>query len=546
MNEEFHMDDLTVSHSFRYYHRGLPGYKTSHLIYMLSFSAKNQERTTQYHYYDNGNLASILDHSDIGGVRAYQYDGTNQIITERIDDDCITYTYDAGGNITSKTEKGITTVWLYEDEQWNDLLTSYDGQTITYDEIGNPLTYRDGMSFAWEKGRQLKQVSKEDEIISYQYNSSGLRTQKVSSKYGTTTFMLEGSLILSSTSENETIYFYYNDKNQAVAMRVNDETYVHERNLQGDIVGLLDKTGTWVAKYSYNAWGEPIYITDNKGHGISGDRTHVANKNPYRYRGYYYDVETGLYYLKTRYYDPITCRFINADSYIQTAQGFYDKNVFAYCENNPVDRVDTEGDFWLFAAIGAAVGAAVGLVSKVVSNACTGRPLNEGLGGAIVGDAVSGAITTTGNTALANYAGTAAGSATEEIISYTKGDKELNWDNVKQSAVTVARDTAVEGTIGTVTDRVIPKLKPTPVPQTKKEVVKNIIYDSPRDFHVNTNSNIITNGINNISRGNKNSASSNVGAGAVAGMLSGLHLSGLKNPFYPLLRPRFGLWYLSR
>ena len=79
-------------------------------------------------------------------------------------------------------------------------------------------------------------MTKEDEITSYQYNSSGLRTQKVSSKYGTTTFMLEGSLILSSTSENETIYFYYNEKN--------DETYVYERNLQGDIVGLLDKTGT--------------------------------------------------------------------------------------------------------------------------------------------------------------------------------------------------------------------------------------------------------------------------------------------------------------
>ena len=260
IDEEFHMDDLTASYSFRYYRRGMGGNKTSHLIYMLSFKANNQARVTQYYYCDNGNLASITDHSDYGGARTYQYDGTNQMITERIDDNSITYTYDAGGNITSKTEKGITTTWLYEDEQWSDLLTSYDGQTITYDEIGNPLTYRDGMSFAWEKGRQLKQVTKEDEITSYQYNSSGLRTQKVSSKYGTTTYMLEGGLILSSTSENETIYFYYNEKNQAVAMRINDETYVYERNLQGDIVGLLDKTGTWVAKYSYNAWGEPIIL----------------------------------------------------------------------------------------------------------------------------------------------------------------------------------------------------------------------------------------------------------------------------------------------
>ncbi len=62
--------------------------------------------------------------------------------------------------LQAKTENNVTTEWLYEDEQWKDLLTSFDGQTITYDEIGNPLTYRDGMSFAWEKGRQLKQVTK--------------------------------------------------------------------------------------------------------------------------------------------------------------------------------------------------------------------------------------------------------------------------------------------------------------------------------------------------------------------------------------------------
>ena len=214
-----------------------------------------------------------------------------------------------------------------------------------------------------------------------------------------------------------------------------------------------------------------------------------------------------MYYLKTRYYDPITCRFINADSYLQTAQGFYDKNVFSYCENDPVNRVDTEGDFWLLGVIGAAVGAIVGGVSKVVANACTGRPLSEGIGGAIAGGAVSGAIVaTTGNTALASYAGTAAGSATEEIISYTWGEKELNWDNIKQSAVTVARDTAIDGTIGIVTDRAIPKLKTLPEPKTTKEFIKNTVYDSPRDFHVSTNSNIVTNGINNIAgrtEGNK-------------------------------------------
>lgn len=387
IDEEFHMDDLTASYSFRYYRRGMGGNKTSHLTYMLSFSANNQARVTQYYYCDNGNLCSITDHSDYGGARTYQYDGTNQMITERIGDNSITYTYDAGGNITSKTEKGITTTWLYEDEQWSDLLTSYDGQTITYDEIGNPLTYRDSMSFAWEKGRQLKQVTKEDEITSYQYNSSGLRTQKVSSKYGTTTYMLEGGLILSSTSENETIYFYYNEKNQAVAMRINDETYVYERNLQGDIVGLLDKTGTWVAKYSYNAWGEPIYITDNKGHDISGDRTHVANKNPYRYRGYYYDVETGFYYLKTRYYDPITCRFINQDNLLGANKDVYCYNLFAYCSNNPTNLTDPNGTF-AGAIFGLIYAAATVVTAAVASYAFGQSKPNTGITWEDVGNAI--------------------------------------------------------------------------------------------------------------------------------------------------------------
>ena len=174
-----------------------------------------------------------------------------------------------------------------------------------------------------------------------------------------------------------------------------------------------------------------------------------------------------MYYLKTRYYDSITCQFINADSYLQTAQGFYDKNVFSYCENDPVNRIDTEGDFWLLGVIGATVGGAVS--------------------GAIVA--------TTGNTALASYASSAASSATEEIISYTWGEKELNWDNIKQSAVTVARDTAIDGTIGIVTDRAIPKLKTLPEPKTTKEFIKNTVYDSPREFYVNTSTNVVTNGI---------------------------------------------------
>ena len=127
----------------------------------------------------------------------------------------------------------------------------------------------------------------------------------------------------------------------------------------------------------------------------------------------------------------------------------------------------------------------------------------------------------------------------KRLFRIQRGEKELNWDNVKQSAVTVAKDTAIDGTIGIVTDRAIPKLKTqTGTKHNRKRLVKNIIYDSPREIYVNTSTNVVTNGIKNISGGNKNSSSGNVGAGAAAGMLAGLQLGGFKHSFDSLFLNR--------
>ena len=113
--------------------------------------------------------------------------------------------------------------------------------------------------------------------------------------------------------------------------------------LQGDVIGLLNSTGDLVARYVYDAWGQPISITDGKGKDVSGDPSHIANRNPLRYRGYYYDRETGFYYLQSRYYDPVLCRFINADDYASTGQGFLGHNMFAYCNNSPCSYQDPDG-----------------------------------------------------------------------------------------------------------------------------------------------------------------------------------------------------------
>ena len=123
------------------------------------------------------------------------------------------------------------------------------------------------------------------------------------------------------------------------------DTFWFEKNLQGDIVAVYDEDGTKLISYTYDAWGN---FTTTYHNGCTA--SHIANLNPFRYRGYYYDAETGLYYLQSRYYDPVIGRFINADAYVSTGQGILGNNMFVYCGNNPVNRIDKTGtsfeDLW--------------------------------------------------------------------------------------------------------------------------------------------------------------------------------------------------------
>ena len=119
-------------------------------------------------------------------------------------------------------------------------------------------------------------------------------------------------------------------------------TMYYALNLQGDVVRILNSSGSTLVKYAYNAWGEVISVTNANDVAITS-ATHIGNLNPLRYRGYYYDTETNFYYLQSRYYDPTIHRFISADSYTSTGQGFVGYNMFAYCNNNPVIYFDATG-----------------------------------------------------------------------------------------------------------------------------------------------------------------------------------------------------------
>ena len=140
-------------------------------------------------------------------------------------------------------------------------------------------------------------------------------------------------------------FFYDADGNPSGIRYKNGSTttdYYFVCNWRGDVIRIYDGAGAVVANYNYDAWGNVISVTDANGAAIT-DSTHIANVNPLRYRGYYYDSETGFYYLQSRYYDPAVKRFINADAMCSTGQGLTGTNMFSYCNSNPVVYSDHSG-----------------------------------------------------------------------------------------------------------------------------------------------------------------------------------------------------------
>jgi RHS repeat-associated protein len=141
---------------------------------------------------------------------------------------------------------------------------------------------------------------------------------------------------------SDVLHFVYDASGRPMAVTYNGTNYYYVTNLQGDVVAILNEEGTAVVTYTYDAWGK-ILTTG----GEMADT--LGAVNPLRYRGYVYDQETQLYYLQSRYYDPNIGRFINADAFASTGQGFTGNNIFAYCGCNPVVRVDSNGRLWDYA-----------------------------------------------------------------------------------------------------------------------------------------------------------------------------------------------------
>ena len=321
------------------YHFAAGGYGTGSVTNLVS-SITQPGCNCGYGYDDNGNIASATLN---GKWTGYTYDALGQLIQVNDHSDTRSgengttwkYTYDLGGNILKKerfayadtTTPLETVTYEYGDATWRDKLTAINGSTIRYDAIGNPLS--DGTwTYTWQNGRQLQKMQKSGVTAEFVYNADGLRVQKTVNGVATK-YTLHGKNIVHMTSGTDELYFFYDAQNRPAVVVYNGVPYAYVKSLQGDIVAILDENGNTVVSYGYDAWGALLWCT--------GELAETLGKvQPFRYRGYVFDEETGLYYLRSRYYNPQWGRFANADSIITS-------NLFAYCHNEPVQFADFNG-----------------------------------------------------------------------------------------------------------------------------------------------------------------------------------------------------------
>jgi len=387
------------------YHFAAGGYGTGSVTNLVS-SITQPGCNCGYGYDDNGNIASATLN---GKWTGYSYDALGQLVQVNDHSDTRSgengttwkYTYDLGGNILKKerfayadtTTPLETVTYTYGDANWRDKLTAVNGSTIRYDAIGNPLN--DGTwTYTWQNGRQLQKMQKSGVTAEFVYNADGLRVQKTVNGVATK-YTLHGKNIVHMTSGTDEMHFFYDAQNRPAVVVYNGVPYAYVKSLQGDVIAILDAAGNVVVSYVYDAWGAPI--------GKSGALAEtLGTVQPFRYRGYVFDEETGLYYLRSRYYNPGWGRFVNADAEIAVEAKLWDAKLFLYCANNPVRYTDDGGNsFWdVLADCGKALLVAAVVVAVVaVVIAATGGGGGFALaaaGGEIIsGAAVADAAMTT-------------------------------------------------------------------------------------------------------------------------------------------------------
>ena len=265
--------------------------------------------------------------------------------------------------------------------------------------VRSPLTYTKSRTLIWENGRRLKSITDES-----------------------------GSLL---SMEYGGIMYYYG------------------KNLQGDILRLVDGNGKTAAEYEYDSWGRLTAVKGENGEDIRNEAGHIGNINPFRYRGYYYDSETGFYYLGSRYYDPEVGRFISADTtdILGASGNLYDKNLYAYCDNNPIVRADSNGTMWIHLVIGAAIGVGIQFTMDVGIGMASGKSFDEVVHSLSPVDYVSAAI---GGALAASGIGEAGSVIANAALGGATYLANCSYNEVKPNAGDLLLATAIGGLAGKI------------------------------------------------------------------------------------------------
>ncbi len=429
--------------------------------------------TDKYEYDANGN---IIRRTTGGKEIRYTYDDIDRLIRE--DNAALNktyfYEYDDFGNIEKVTSYnyttgnsltgGVTRAYSYDT---NKRLTSVTENGVTqsisgYDALGNPSSYK-GKMLTWTRGRMLASSGSD----SYLYDMDGVRQEKTVNGV-THIYYTDGTKIIAE-KVGDKVFEYYYDAQGVIGFKYDGNVYYYKKNLLGDIDRIYDANKNLVAEYKYDAWGNHrvytsggIDITENMSYNSS-----VAKLNPFRYRGYYYDTETGLYYLNSRYYDPSIGRFINADdiSYIQPTD-INGLNLFAYCGDNPVMYTDPNSNFAVISfliglGIAAGIGAGIGAISYVateaISYAITGE-WNWSWGmfaGSIFGGAIGGALSfafpilgTVGSAFINGFVSNAIGMGLQNV-----------WEGANHSLEGIIVESIINGGLSALTSGITSKVK---------------------------------------------------------------------------------------
>ena len=338
----------------------------------------------QYQYTPGGNLLSIENE---GKTITYHYDELHRLIREDNPymNQTYTFQYDGAGNILSKKEYAYSLqshlsqpnqiyTYLYQNTQWKDQLTKIttndSSYTITYDTMGYPTSIANH-TLTWNKKGTLYKWDQ----TTYEYNIENQLIRKVGNGITTNYYAINHKIHQINIGTNILKFFYALDK--LVYFTYNGTRYFYVFNAQNDITHLVDDTGTVVASYIYDAWGNHQVFDASGIENTSAD--FIGNINPYRYRGYLYDTDSGLYYCNARYYSPDLCRWISPDSieYLDsnTIGGL---NLYCYCMNDPINYMDPSGHFGigLTLLIATGVGLAFGFGIEVAKQAYNGGDWN--------------------------------------------------------------------------------------------------------------------------------------------------------------------------